>query len=331
MAVRDDGAPALSRLKAAHNLNALRNIYLADALKRLLAALDNAGIAALSFKGPLLAKIAFGDLALRVFSDLDILVRERDVPRSADLLRNLGYAAETYDAEAFRSGFFDAVEGGFRNRQGPVLVDLHWRLSPGSYPFGPDGEEVWERSVREELDGVELRTLAHDDLLLYLCVHASRHGWASLKHVCDVAHLVRAGNLDWEAVIARAGRTRCLRMLRTGLLLASDLLGTPVPPDVIAAARSDRGAASLAASLGVGLLDSLNSDSEPARGEFRVSVGAIERAGDKVRYCAVRALRPTMLDWQFRPLPRRLYPLYYLVRPLRIAVERVRRLFRFFH
>jgi len=319
-------SPTLRRLKTSCDANALRNLYTTETLLRILDSFRHAGIAALALKGPVLAKIAYGDPMFRSFSDLDIMVDKRDIPRAAQMLEALGYEPESYDPGAFASDFFVANEAEFRHRDDAVNVDLHWRLLPSYYRFGPDGEEVWERSSAVEMEGVAVRTLAYDDLLLYVCVHASRHGWQTLGQVCDIAQLIRrAANLDWNGLIARAAATRSLRSLRIGLILSCGLLGAPVPASVIASAQADRPSASVAASVSAAMAGSPAFDSATL-GEFIVAMRAIEGAGGKARYCAIHAFGPTMADWEFWPLPRALFAGYYLLRPIRIAASRLRKL-----
>ena len=53
-------------------------------------ALAGRGIEAIPFKGPVLAIRAYGDLGLRVFRDLDILVHDCDFAETIETLRRLG-------------------------------------------------------------------------------------------------------------------------------------------------------------------------------------------------------------------------------------------------
>ena len=50
-----------------------------EELVRLLSLLEEQGIPAVPYKGPTLAQRLYGDLALREFGDLDIMILERDV------------------------------------------------------------------------------------------------------------------------------------------------------------------------------------------------------------------------------------------------------------
>ena len=60
-------------------------------LTRISALLENNGVCVIPWKGPILAAAAYGDVALRQFGDLDILVREQDAMRAKDLLLASGY------------------------------------------------------------------------------------------------------------------------------------------------------------------------------------------------------------------------------------------------
>jgi len=55
---------------------------------------------------------------------------------------------------------------------------------------------------------------------------------------------------------------------------------------------------------------------------------AQERWRDRLRYCARVALTPTPGDWAWLRLPDALYPLYYVLRPIRLAVKYGARLIR---
>ncbi|MGH7880829.1 MAG: nucleotidyltransferase domain-containing protein, partial [Candidatus Binataceae bacterium] len=199
---RLDGSsnPIRQRIMTHATANALRNQYLASRLIDLMREFSQSAIAALAIKGPMLAQIAYGDAGLRMFADLDVLVHQADVPRAARLLGELGFSPDNYDEAAFRSDFFHTVEVNFRARDGDVNLDLHWDLSPGYYPFGPPGDALWDRATVATFCATPVLTLAPEDHLLYLVVHASRHGWPVLSQICDIAHLASRVKLDWATL-----------------------------------------------------------------------------------------------------------------------------------
>ena len=99
---------------------------------------------------------------------------------------------------------------------------------------------IWERRVAFSLGGASTSTLAPEDLLFFLCLHGSRHLWARLSWICDVAQLLRRNPaLDWAQVLAQARRAGGQRMLFLGLALAHKLLAAPLPPEVEQAVHGD--------------------------------------------------------------------------------------------
>src|SRR5690242_12240903 len=68
----------LAQLASEFRRNTVRNLYLTRELVRILKAFVDEGIPVLPFKGPLLAQQAYGNLGLRVFADLDLLIRPGD-------------------------------------------------------------------------------------------------------------------------------------------------------------------------------------------------------------------------------------------------------------
>ena len=76
----------LSELKPINMSIAQRNMLMSSELIKIMRLLEENHIEALAFKGPALAQTAYGDITLRQFGDLDILIREKDRSRVIDLL-----------------------------------------------------------------------------------------------------------------------------------------------------------------------------------------------------------------------------------------------------
>ena len=68
----------LEQLRDHFYANAGRNLFLTKELLKLLHLFEAHKIPAIPYKGPVLAASIYGNLALREFGDLDILVHERD-------------------------------------------------------------------------------------------------------------------------------------------------------------------------------------------------------------------------------------------------------------
>jgi hypothetical protein len=116
-------------------------------------------------------------------------------------------------------------------------------------------------------------------------------------------------------------------MFLTGILLAHELVGAPIPEDVVAIARRDRAVESLARRVAIQLF----SGAGQGRSQFdpwAVPIRSIESTRSRMRYIVRRMLAPTMGDYELVQLPASLFPLYWLIRPFRMAVQYGPRLIR---
>jgi hypothetical protein len=299
--------------------NAARNLLLAGELVRITKFLEAEGVHALAYKGPALAASAYGDLSLRRFLDLDIIVRLRDVPRAKGLLRSLGFSvpgglSRSQENALLRSQHNLALARG----GGKMTVELHWDVAPRRFAAVPLGEEVWARAVAVGLCGGEVKTLSPEDLLVALCVHGTKHFWERLAWVCDVAELLNSNpNLDWPLTLGLARDARVERMLLLALGLASELLGAPLPGGLPRLARADADAARLSREVAARMFD--GTEFEPlsiARG-VSFNLRARRRLVEKARYIRF-ILTPTDGDLSALRLPAGLTFAYHLLRPFRL-------------
>jgi hypothetical protein len=309
------------RLRENYRANAARNTLLAGELLRAARAFEAAGVPLLAYKGPALALQAYGELRLRRFVDLDVIVRRRDVARAGELLLSLGFRKPERLTPAHEKFLLRRQHNlAFTREEGGLIVELHWEVAPAPYASVPIDEMVWERAAAVRLFGGEVRCLSHEDLLSALCVHGTKHLWERLGWVCDVAALVNSQpDLDWALVSRRARDSGVERMLHLGLRLARGLLGAILPGEVAGAIRDPvvQGLASEATSSMFG-----GADYEPAgfaRGvSFNMRVRG--RLGQKVSYLR-HIFTPTDGDLRAVSLPAWMSFLYYLLRPLRLALK----------
>jgi hypothetical protein len=302
-----------------------KSFRLVAELAELLELFRGNGIPAIPFKGPVAALAYYGDVGLRTFNDLDLLVPEATARDAWRLLVERGYepqfALETgWQQVHIRTG----SEHLFRHRESGGLVDLHWSLLPRGYTFTPTSEEPWQRRESVRVGGSEVETLAPEPMLLFLCLHGAKHDWSSLEWVCDVAELIRARPaLDWDQVLAWSSTPGRRRLVDLGLHLAHRLLGASVPPQVLERSASDR---ELRAILNEAARNATAIGDIPVPTAWKRTVGslffrAMENPRDRLRFLHDTFLLPTPLEWEMLPLPPALAPLHYALRPVRLALK----------
>jgi hypothetical protein len=304
-------------LMLGYEINVLRCNHLARCAAEIVDAFASSSVPAIAIKGPTLALAAYGNVAMRVFGDLDFMVRSEDLPHAAAALERLGYSSPAYRADVVASGFFPDVSLDF-SRQDSV-VDLHWRLSANYFPFAPTGEQIWSRTGEIDLLGRHVRILGPADSILFQACHGSKHGWTTLGQICDFARLLDLANgMSWSSLLDDARRTRSLRMLLLGVDLANSLSLCAVPGELLDAASRDSHVPALSRRVQRGIFDT---NRAVALDEWLIALGTIESARERIRYVVQRVGRPKMSDRSLMPLPRALYPLYYVARPILVAIK----------
>jgi hypothetical protein len=123
----------LARLRMQYMMNAVRNMKMTAELLRLLDLFEENGIEAIPYKGPALAEQVFGDLALRTFCDLDIIVPKRDVLRAKDLLKKECYRPEYSLSVAQEKAYLRSqCEYNFNHQAKGIHLEIHWQILPFS-------------------------------------------------------------------------------------------------------------------------------------------------------------------------------------------------------
>jgi hypothetical protein len=233
-------AESLTQLRQKTQAGALLNRLLAQELVVLCEAFEARGVPVMPIKGATLAVSAYGDLTLRDFSDMDLLVPQGSIAEAQAVLLAQGYERKDPSSEP---GEMDHEEGPYHvfiKRRTLFRVDLQWVMAHQHFVFQLDRPEFWQRRTPVPLANKTVQGLAPEDLLIVLCVHGSKHAWEQLKWVCDVAELLRAhDHLDWDRIFSRASTWRCRRLVLMGLSLAHRLLDVPLPEAVLARLSAD--------------------------------------------------------------------------------------------
>jgi hypothetical protein len=311
-------AEPLSRLRSRNQENTRQSLSLTGELLNLLELLEAAGIRAVPFKGPTLALAAYGDVALREFGDLDILVHKQEVLKVKELLSAWGFkpTPELSSAQEAALLRFDCACN-FGNDKN-VLFDVHWNFAASYYSLALDVNSMWERLEQITIAGKQLPTLSAEDLLLVLCLHGFTHHWERLEWVCDVAGLIFRSDINWRQVFDNASRHGCRRILSLGITLASELFEAPVPAGVMQMAQRD----GVVTKLAVEVRKQLFAPKPVSAGvldDALLQLRMRERGRDKLMSGVRLAATPRVYDWTLVTLPRWLFFLYYPLRPLRLA------------
>ena len=312
-------AAAADRLRNGCRANTIRCLFLASELIKILDLFRSQGIEAIPYKGPALAVQAYGDITLREFEDLDIVLHQSDLPKAHELMLGLGYRAK-FDWVISSGTAASAVPGeyNYRDEERRVMVELHTEFTLRHFPKPPNLDELLLRLVSVRLNEREVRTFSLEDGLPILCIHGAKDFWGRFSWIADISELLRRyPNLNWDITMQRTESLNAERMLHVGLALAAGLLDAPVPNEIWRRVQADRVATDVASEITNRLMSpDYRSLDAPGRFNFRRRMLPGTFAG--WRYALRLSVVPAEEDWQMMRLPGPLAPLYIALRPLRL-------------
>lgn len=212
---------ALRRLR----MGAVWRDALHDALRAVLGALAEKGIRAASLKGPVLAARLYEDAAVRVSTDLDVLVDPESLDAAVDALRPLGYEPERGEVARF-----------FREHHHHVhvfhptlpVVELHFAAYRGFGAVLPAATLLARARPCTVLGWEAARILCPEDEFVYLAVHAASHRFQLLIWLFDLKLLaIRHPDLRWDEVASRAESLGFSAVVSLACHLLSEWLDAP--------------------------------------------------------------------------------------------------------
>lgn len=189
-------------LQKAYDANARRNLVLEHELHRIAAAFDRQQILHMPIKGAAgLIDPLYPSPALRIMTDLDLLVPSERRQAALACLGSLGYEARRERAAVLPEMEYPMVRNG-------VIVDLHWKLARIQISFNE--AQVWQRAkpvpgqpaslrLPHNLDQFYIRFL-HDTIQDHH-LHACRL-WQAYEAALLYRRLERDGEADRLCVLA---------------------------------------------------------------------------------------------------------------------------------
>jgi hypothetical protein len=190
-----------------------------EKLRAVLGQMQKEEINCVLLKGADLIHRLYGVLGVRPLGDdADLLVHESDLPAIDRLLTQLGYCPRIDGNPAY-------VDPG-----NTLVLDIIAKVW-----YVDDQTVIWQRSVQRDFEGIPVKGLGRNDLLVYLTAYNVIHrGHLSASFARDIAFLVEKEDMDWDFVLDEASRCHLKIPLYHGLsFVLTRYAGVPIPDHVL--------------------------------------------------------------------------------------------------
>lgn len=228
--------PAVERekLQQSYYKSLSRGMVLINAFQRIVEAFREEGIEVVALKGILLSEWLYGDIGLRQFSDLDLLVLPADGRRCLKILEIMGYSGSSNEISDFVKSQTEIVHYTPMVKN-EISVEIHIKLHRRHPDYAMKLEDLISDAQPVVLHQKPALMLSLDDLLIHLCVHIEKHfrsGHVQFTSYNDVVNLLclHADDFDWESFLLRTELFKCKRVVMIHLLLVHKYYRVDLPP-----------------------------------------------------------------------------------------------------
>jgi hypothetical protein len=204
------------------------NTKKAREMLRIIDRLNSSGIECIPLKGPIASDTILGNPGLYPSSDIDLLVKPKNLEKTREVLLKMGYekSSDSIEKDMLRSSYHITFQNG------RDILELHWKLAFRYFKIPPDF--WWEDTCALEYEGQELRMLSTERYLLYTTFRLYTHVFRHLRFFVLPAEIISKyqNEIDWRKFLAFSGRYRMKRLVLFTLKILHDLLDVKIPVEI---------------------------------------------------------------------------------------------------
>lgn len=213
-----------------------------EEVRELLRAFQQAGIEVILLKGVDLRQRVYGDPALRIMSDIDLMIAKDSLTKAKEILVELGYSLE-YSMESCYSKLKNKFS--YYCKFDPpaemiLSLDLHWELYSLALLNRIPYEILNDSAQIIHYEGIPVKVLSPEHLVIHVSLHALDHSldfpedFSDLgQKVVDLAGILAKLPIDWPRFLSEVDRFHCNSQIYPVLQEFSTLAKGKIPQWVL--------------------------------------------------------------------------------------------------
>lgn len=296
--------------------NTQKNLLLTGELIKIIEIFENHRIPLIFYKGPVLTYLTYGNLSMRHFVDLDLLVNPDHVNQAHEILYSMGYDSDLKLNEKQNKKFISQQqELKFFNKSNNVSVDLHWKLS---LLHSVKTSSLIKKTKNVEIFNKPLKTLQPEEMLLLICIHNSSHRWDKLSFLSDLSDFALKNDINWFKLISLAKQMGLMRIVNINLILIKNIMNLNLLPENLGGCN-DKKARKMVNKVQKKLLVEGNSLNLAEELFFTIVIRDNITLG--LQDVITNLFKPTSYEWRKIPLPVKMTYLYVIIRPFLLLLR----------
>ncbi len=227
--IKDNGhvsPEALDQFKKEHYATVVSNLAKLFAATRIFQELQKESIIVVPLKGIALLETAYKDISARPMTDIDILIKPKDIQKAKIVLKHLGYQ------------YFDSYRGSynFNDSKNRVMIDVHSKFTRYEQLFKFNYKEIYERLTQIAFnDKVQVHVLCPEHQIVHIALHLAPGLYSdyNLINFLDLYKLISEYSIDWEYLVEFAKRTKTASYLYAPIYYSTKLFDIKIPEFVL--------------------------------------------------------------------------------------------------
>ena len=140
-------------------------LQMTSELIKVLKILEENNIEAISFKGPVLSQLAYGDVVSRQYCDLDILINIKDFESVVNLLDNLDYTSKLNYEISMKKIKDSICDHLFIKKKSSINIEIHNNLFSINFPINIPSRIFFDNQQNVSINNINIKTFSNEYLL----------------------------------------------------------------------------------------------------------------------------------------------------------------------
>jgi hypothetical protein len=214
-----------------------RGMLLYAHFKEIATAFEKENIPMIPMKGVYLAEKMYHDIALRQFSDMDLLVSPENGEKCLQILKKIGYKSTLIAQTEFVQSLSEIVHYPPMVKN-EISVEIHIKLHRNHPEYFLDPVKIFEHAQTDILNNCKVLKMDKYDMLIHLCLHLDKHFvGGSLQFTCynDIVNYLNTyiTEFDWNEMEKRVSLYQATNQVYLHLMISNKYFHLHLPDDVV--------------------------------------------------------------------------------------------------